>query len=184
MRIEETWPVFRGDEQVGSCEVSRQGLYLRFQCRCSRTPGKILRLVLRMPEEDFMIGVPVPDAEGLLLDTCIAAKKLREPENFRLLLLEREEIGRKQEVPANEPELPREIPAAPKQEMDQAVLCQPEETGQSHPQPEAAESVEAYRYDPDRPAEYVQELDRLCLESREDGLYLTCKAEPPEKDGI
>ena len=54
MSLEGTWPVYEDGRQVGTCTVARQGLYLRFDCRCGPADGRILRLVLRSPAFDIL----------------------------------------------------------------------------------------------------------------------------------
>ena len=76
MSLEGTWPVYEDGRQVGTCTVARQGLYLRFDCRCGPADGRILRLVLRSPAGDVSLGIPAPEEGILQLRKGIPAKRM------------------------------------------------------------------------------------------------------------
>ena len=88
MSLEGTWPVYEDGRQVGTCTVARQGLYLRFDCRCGPADGRILRLVLRTPAGDVSLGIPAPEEGILQLRKGIPAKRLPQGDEFRLELLD------------------------------------------------------------------------------------------------
>ena len=164
MSLEGTWPVYRDEQTVGRCEAVRQGLYLQFDCRCGPSVGKILRLVLRTPEDDFSLGIPVPEGGELQLHTKVAAKKLPQSGPIRLELLESMPARPKQlhgagtggeeqqwtkpskPEPPMEPELPPqpeppmepELPPQPEPPMEPELPLQPEPPMEPElpPQPE------------------------------------------------
>ncbi len=61
--------------KVGQVQVTKEGLYYRFQCRC-RLSGDICRLVVRWDGEEEKLGILVPDGDGYFLDTRLPAKRL------------------------------------------------------------------------------------------------------------
>ena len=69
------YPVYFGEEQVGKIQVIRQGLYIRFICRCRPTGDKVCRLYVHCGESLEKLGVLVPVDEGFGLDTRIPAKR-------------------------------------------------------------------------------------------------------------
>ena len=88
MSLEGIWPVHEDGRQVGTCTVARQGLYLRFDCRCGPADGRILRLVLRSAGGDVSLGIPAPEEGILQLRKGIPAKRLPQVDEFRLELLD------------------------------------------------------------------------------------------------
>jgi hypothetical protein len=75
---------------VGTVELKREGLYYFLSCRCRLCDGEIHRLYA----EGEKIGVLIPDRGELVLETKVAAKRLKEgcafsldgkPENFILI---------------------------------------------------------------------------------------------------
>lgn len=146
MSLEGSWPVYEGGRQVGTCTVARQGLYLRFDCRCGPADGRILRLVLRSASGDVSLGIPAPENGILQLRKGIPAKRLPQEDEFRLELLDSR---------------PRPVPPVPGPEL------QPEPEPESEPQPEM-EAEQAYdpaaRIPPEgvvyQPGQPVPELDQ------------------------
>ena len=70
---------YRGDS-VGGVKVRKEGLYCRIVCRCRLPDGKIHRLYA----DGENIGVLIPDGGELVLDTKVAAKRLKEGCSFSL----------------------------------------------------------------------------------------------------
>ena len=70
---------YRG-QSVGTVEVKREGLYCRILCRCRMVNGDIHRLYA----DGEKIGVLVPDRGELVLETKVAAKRLREGCTFSM----------------------------------------------------------------------------------------------------
>ena len=78
--------VFFGTQQVGRVQVTRQGLYYRFVCRCRLAGDVLCRLQVICGDEQENLGVVVPMDGGFGLDTKIPAKRLGQGEmTFRLL---------------------------------------------------------------------------------------------------
>lgn len=65
---------------VGTVELSREGLYCRIRCRC-RVPDNGLH---RLYMDGEKIGLLVPDNGDLVLDTKVAAKRIKEGCAFSL----------------------------------------------------------------------------------------------------
>ena len=78
--MEGIFDVTQGGQVAGTVEVKREGLYCRILCRCRGDDGKIHRLYA----ENEKIGVLVPDRGGLILETKVAAKRLKEGCAFTL----------------------------------------------------------------------------------------------------
>ncbi len=130
MSLEGTWPVYEDGRQVGTCTVARQGLYLRFDCRCGPADGRILRLVLRSPAGDVSLGIPAPEEGILQLRKGIPAKRMPQGDEFRLELLD----SRPKPVPVPEPEpapTPEPIP-----EPEPAPMPEPIPEPEPAPMPE------------------------------------------------
>ena len=130
MSLEGTWPVYEDGRQVGTCTVARQGLYLRFDCRCGPADGRILRLVLRSPAGDVSLGIPAPEEGILQLRKGIPAKRMPQGDEFRLELLD----SRPKPVPVPEPEpapTPKPIP-----EPEPAPMPEPIPEPEPAPMPE------------------------------------------------
>lgn len=70
---------YRG-QTVGTAEITREGLYLRICARCRVSDNEIHRLYA----DGEKIGVLMPDRGGLVLETRIPAKRLKEGCAFSL----------------------------------------------------------------------------------------------------
>jgi hypothetical protein len=88
--LEGTFEVTHGGQPVGTVELKREGLYCHIFCRCRVADAEIHRLYA----EGEKIGVLIPDRGELVLETKVAAKRLKEgcafsldgkPENFILI---------------------------------------------------------------------------------------------------
>lgn len=78
--MEGNYSVFFGSRAVGKVQVTRQGLYYRFLCRCQLSGDVVCRLHVRCGEREASLGVVVPTGEGFGLETRIPAKRLGEGE--------------------------------------------------------------------------------------------------------
>ena len=76
----ETFEVTQGGQTVGWVEVRREGLYCRLSCRCKRSDDAIHRLYAGGEK----IAVLIPEGEELVLETRVAAKRLKEGRSFSL----------------------------------------------------------------------------------------------------
>ena len=70
----EVFNVTQGGQVVGRVEVCREGLYCRISCCCRRNDDEIHRLFAGGEK----IGVLIPEREDLVLETKVAAKRLKE----------------------------------------------------------------------------------------------------------
>ena len=190
MSLEGTWPVYEDGRQVGTCTVARQGLYLRFDCRCGPADGRILRLVLRSPAGDVSLGIPAPEEGILQLRKGIPAKRVPQGDEFRLELLD----SRPKPVPVPEPEpaptpkpIPEPIPEPepapmpePIPEPEPAPMSEPIPEPEAAPMPEPvpgpapggtgdAIPPEGYVYDPEGPLPGLDRLEALRAVTEEDG---------------
>ena len=67
-------------QNVGNVELIREGLYYRLRCRCTVHDNEIHRLYV----DGEKIGVLLPENGELVLDTKVAAKRLKEECSFSL----------------------------------------------------------------------------------------------------
>lgn len=74
--MEGIWEVSCNGEPMGQCQVTREGLYHRFRCRCRLPDGQIRCLILRVGDWERSLGVLVPGAGTFGLDTRIASRQL------------------------------------------------------------------------------------------------------------
>ena len=199
MSLEGTWPVYEDGRQVGTCTVARQGLYLRFDCRCGPADGRILRLVLRSPAGDVSLGIPAPEEGILQLRKGIPAKRMPQGDEFRLELLD----SRPKPVPVPEPEpapTPKPIPEPepapmpePIPEPESAPMPEPIPEPEAAPMPEPAPEPapvgtgdaippEGYVYDPEGPLPGLDRLEAVRAVTEEDGTVRIFQ-EPEAKEG-
>ena len=71
------YEVFFGNQQAGKVQVTRQGLYYRFVCRCKLTGDVVCRLYVSCGGQRENLGVVVPEGEGFGLDTRQSVKRFR-----------------------------------------------------------------------------------------------------------
>ena len=69
----ELFEVTLGGQTVGTVELNREGLYYRIICRCRVHDSEIHRLYA----DGEKIGVLIPDRGELVLETKVAAKRLK-----------------------------------------------------------------------------------------------------------
>ena len=92
------YKVFFGNREVGKVQVSCQGLYYRFSCRCELTGDIICRLHVSCGGKRENLGVVVPVENGFGLDTILPVKKLGEG-TLEFVLLPKHEAPVGQFVP-------------------------------------------------------------------------------------
>lgn len=73
--MEGYYDVLFGDKPVGRVQVTKQGLYYRFSCRCRMAGEVVSRLTVCWQDKQESLGVLVPVDNGFGLDTKVAAKK-------------------------------------------------------------------------------------------------------------
>ena len=74
------YDVIYADTTVGRVELEREGLYVRIRCRCRVQDNEMHRLYAGGEK----IGVLIPENGDLVLDTKVAAKRLKEGCTFSL----------------------------------------------------------------------------------------------------
>lgn len=96
--MEGTYGVYFGTQMAGKVQVTRQGLYYRFSCRCRLTGDVMCRLRISSGGRRESLGVVVPMDGGFGLDTRLPVKKLGQgtPE---FALVPKHEIGGSRLVP-------------------------------------------------------------------------------------
>lgn len=67
-------------QNVGNVTLEKEGLYYRIRCRCRVQDNEIHRLYVKGEK----IGVLIPENGDLVLDTKVAAKRLKEGCGFSL----------------------------------------------------------------------------------------------------
>ena len=85
------YEVALGKDKVGKVQVTREGLYYRFCCRCRLSGDVVCRLAVRCAEKEENLGVLVPVGEGFGLDKRIPVKNLGEGEMEFFLMPKRED---------------------------------------------------------------------------------------------
>ena len=80
------YAVFFGNQQAGKVQVTQQGLYYRFICRCRLTGDVVCRLYVSCGGQRENLGVVVPEGDGFGLDIRLPVKRFREGEpSFSLI---------------------------------------------------------------------------------------------------
>ena len=74
------YDVTNGENTVGTVQLEREGLYLRLRCRC-RVPDNAIH---RLYADGEKIGVLIPENGDLVLETKVAAKRLKKESTFSL----------------------------------------------------------------------------------------------------
>ena len=73
--MEHTYTVRFGNQDVGKVQVTREGLYYRFFCRCKLSGDVVCRLTVTCGEKKEILGVVVPVEDGFGLEKKIPAKR-------------------------------------------------------------------------------------------------------------
>jgi len=76
--MHEVYDVTLQDSKVGKVEVTREGLYYRFRCKCQLPDAEIYTIVASNEKCQWNLGVCVPGANGACLDTRVAVKHIGE----------------------------------------------------------------------------------------------------------
>lgn len=74
--MEGRYPILMGGNEIGTVEVTRQGLYYGFDCQCHLSGDVIYRLIVCCAGVDHSLGIPVPEGDIFALRTKIPAKQL------------------------------------------------------------------------------------------------------------
>ena len=70
------YSIFDNGTQVGTAEVTREGLYYLFRCSCAPRGEGIHRIVVNDGENQVDLGICVPDSGKFVLRTRIPVKRL------------------------------------------------------------------------------------------------------------
>ena len=136
MQLEGTWPVYRAEEVIGSCEFVPQGLYWKILCHLQGGQAGISRLALFSEDGSMSLGIPIPQGGVLTLERKLPQKSFPQSGDIFLELL-----------PADAPLISRRKPAAftpdnPPEEVQEEMPLPPEEmplqTGEEPMQAEEA----------------------------------------------
>lgn len=84
--MEGTYPLLLGSETVGTVQIKREGLYLRFCCRC-RLPGDVMyKLQVSCGGKEANLGVLAPTGGYFGLNKRVSARHLGQgTPNFSLV---------------------------------------------------------------------------------------------------
>ena len=72
----EHYDVMLGGGVVGDVGVAREGLYLRFSCKCKLPDSQIYRLTVRCDGKQTDLGICVPEGEWFALDRRVQSKHI------------------------------------------------------------------------------------------------------------
>lgn len=75
---------------VGTVNVTEEGLYLRFRCRCAVPEDQIYRLYAYCDNQRCDLGILIPDGGFFIIDKKIP-KKIFTSDDFRFLILPKTE---------------------------------------------------------------------------------------------
>jgi hypothetical protein len=73
---------------AGTVDVTEEGLYLRFRCRCKAPKGRIYRLFACCNDWSYDLGILIPDGEFFVTDKKLP-KKTFPLCDFRFMMLEK-----------------------------------------------------------------------------------------------
>lgn len=69
------YQVFLKNKIVGEVEVTSEGLYYRFLCKCALPTKSAYRLSVAVSEQQYDLGICVPDGSVSTVDKRVAIKK-------------------------------------------------------------------------------------------------------------
>ena len=75
--MEGIYPIELSGREIGQAEVTRQGLYYHFTCRCRLTGEVICRLAAVCGDQMENLGVPVPENGYFVLQKNVPVSKLQ-----------------------------------------------------------------------------------------------------------
>lgn len=76
--MEGTYPLLFGNERAGQVQISREGLYCCFSCRCRLPEKGIYRVQMLLSGRRENLGILVPEGDAFVLKTRLPAKRLGE----------------------------------------------------------------------------------------------------------
>lgn len=86
--MEGIYPIELSGREIGQAEVTRQGLYYHFTCRCRLTGEVICRLAAVCGDQMENLGVPVPENGYFVLQKNVPVSKLKDG-NLRVRVVPR-----------------------------------------------------------------------------------------------
>lgn len=75
--MEGTYPIVLSGKEVGQAEVTRQGLYYHFFCKCRLTGEVICRLAAVCGEKMENLGIPMPESGYFMLQKKVPVSKFQ-----------------------------------------------------------------------------------------------------------
>ena len=99
--MEKTYNILLRGTKVGIVNVSREGLYYRFRCRCRLEDGKLHKLIVICGDRKADLGVCVPIGNEYGLNASVAVKHIGEGE-FRFQLVAKYEDSKEHFIPLRE----------------------------------------------------------------------------------
>lgn len=73
--MEGRYSVFQNEKVIGEVDVSRQGLYYRFFCRCNYHGDNFCRLMIQLGDTEVSLGIMVPEGPEFILEKRLPVKK-------------------------------------------------------------------------------------------------------------
>ena len=89
------YEVYFGKDKAGRVQVTREGLYYRFLCRCRLSGDVVCRLLVRCGQMQENLGVVVPMGDGFGLEKKVPVKHLGEGNMEFVLTPKQDRIGGK-----------------------------------------------------------------------------------------
>jgi len=74
--MEGKYEIYQGEQRVGTVQVSAEGLYYSFFCRCVLSGETMCRIIVTCCGQTHSLGLPVPEGDEFVLRTRMPAKRL------------------------------------------------------------------------------------------------------------
>ncbi len=152
MHLEGTWPVYRAEEAVGSCEFIPQGLYWKIHCTVGTAWAGVSRLVLFSDHQPLSLGIPVPQGGILTLEKKLPRKSLPQEGAFSLELLPADAPLIRQRM-----ELESVPQSPPEQVLEETPKEMPRAEREIEPTLEAREETPSQKADAQVPEDWPEE---------------------------
>ena len=80
------YDIYQGEQRVGTAEVTAEGLYYGFCCRCVLSGETMCRITVTCDGHTHSLGLPVPEGDTFVLRTRMPAKRLGQGQlQFRVI---------------------------------------------------------------------------------------------------
>lgn len=84
--MEGNYEIYQGEQRVGTAEVSTEGLYYNFYCRCVLSGETMCRIIVTCDGHIHSLGLPVPEGDAFVLRTRMPVKRLGQGQlQFRVI---------------------------------------------------------------------------------------------------